>query len=155
MKELWAKIWIYIKNIFANPLELKMAAATAGGFLSKTLECLFGDINEAFAAVWILFFIDLFLGLCKAWKAKDIDSSKLEQSVYKGIAYSILLIVGVQAGRASSFLFWISGSLIFVMVVTEIQSILENLTLLEWFRPPLWLKDKILKLKEKDPFKDK
>ena len=124
--------------------------STINGFIQ---EYIYDDAKAVYFLIFLIA-IDAITGIWKALKAKVFSSSKLPRILVLMILYILILGIGWNAARFSSFYFWLPSVIYGGMIGTLIVSVFENFMELGYLPKNLYdsIKKKIfstLSLKEK------
>ncbi len=87
-------IFYYLKDLF-DKFVIKMFFS----YFVSTLLLVIGDFPDAYQLLVALIFLDLFTGLMKAMKCKNVSLRKSSQGIVKIFLYSITIAVGVLMDR--------------------------------------------------------
>ena len=105
----------------------KVGVATASFIFASVLKALTPSV---IGTIFLLVLIDTITGLMVAVKKKKVSSKKWYKSLIKLSNYSALIIVGGLAGDIS-LLAWLSSTFLLLIVITELISILENISIVQ------------------------
>jgi phage-related holin len=105
----------------------KIGVATASFIFASVLKALTPSV---IGTIFLLVLIDTITGLLVAVKKRKVSSKKWYKSLIKLSNYSALIIVGGLAGDIS-LLSWLSSTFLLLIVVTELISILENISIIQ------------------------
>lgn len=106
------------------------------------LEQIFEEFSLNYSFLWIalLLFIacDFFIGILKAYKAKDVISSKLRDGGFKKGGIVLVCFIGYFLSTIfNDSKHIISNSVLCYYIYTELVSVIENLTILGIPLPPI------------------
>jgi len=105
----------------------KVGVATASFIFASVLKSLTPSV---IGTIFLLVLIDTIAGLAVAVKKKKVSSKKWYKSLVKLANYSALVVVGGLAGDIS-LLSWLSSTFLLLIVITEVISILENISIIQ------------------------
>ncbi len=110
-----------LKNPVVN--FLGAAIATIGSFITQYV------YDDAGAVYFLLFMIvvDAITGIWKSIKFKTFGSSRLPRILITMLLYCVLLAIGWNAAKYSSFYFWLPSALYGGFIAVLLISIIENL----------------------------
>lgn len=95
--------------------------------VAGSLTWLVGDNIPIIVALAIFFVIDFTTGAHRAILTGEFGSRGLRQGAMKLLVYSTLIVLGHQATQVSSVLSWFDDAIFSYLVITEYESITENL----------------------------
>lgn len=123
------KSWVYpVSEIVTNTSTLtKLGAAAASFMFASVLHALTPSV---IGTVVLLVLLDTVTGLWVATKKKKVSSKRWYKCLVKLTNYSALIIVGGLAGDVS-LLSWLSSTFLLLIVITEIISIVENVSIVQ------------------------
>jgi phage-related holin len=123
------KAWLNptVEVLSSTSVLTKVGAATVSFIFASVLKALTPSV---IGTVVLLVLIDTITGLVVAVKKKKVSSKKWYKSLIKLSNYCALIIVGGLAGDIS-LLSWLSSTFLLLIVITELISILENISIIQ------------------------
>lgn len=115
-------------EVFTSTSIVTKIVASVGAFMFASI--LKSLTPAVIGTIFLLVLIDTIAGLAVAIKKKKVSSKRWFRCLIKLFNYSGLIIVG---GITSdiSLLSWLSSTFLLLIVVTEILSILENISIIQ------------------------
>jgi len=117
-----------LKEVFASTSLITKLGAAALAFVGASV--LHSLTPMVIGTIVTLVLLDALTGLGVAIKKRRVSSKKWYRSLVKLSNYAILMIVAGLAGDIQ-ILAWLSSTFLLLIVVTELISLLENISLLE------------------------
>lgn len=117
-----------------------------GGFCITLSLILWGSDNYVlYEGLFILIMVDLFTGLIKIIRNNNkFNLKKFKDTLNKILLYSLLLIATNQVQKISPMMIWIDDFTLAFLAITELLSILDNLSE-SGVLIPQWVKNKLEK----------
>ncbi len=129
-----------IEKLFDNPV-----FKSIGAFFLTGIGRLFGENNILFEALSILIVVDFITGIMASLKVKKkITSWRMIATAYKIIIYALAICAAHQVTRVSGWFIWFDQFIFMFLTITELISILENLSMCG-LQIPRWVFDKLKK----------
>ena len=117
-----------LREVFASTSAItKLGAATLAFVGASILHSL---TPMVIGTIVMLVLLDALTGLGVAIKKRRVSSKKWYRSLVKLANYSVLMIVGGLVGDIQ-ILAWLSSTFLLLIVVTELISLIENISILE------------------------
>lgn len=122
------KAWIHPTiDVVASHPAAKVCAAVVGFGLSNVLKVL---QPQVMGMIFVFVLFDTLTGLLVAVKKKKVSSKRWYKSLVKLANYSMLVIIGGMTADIV-LLSWLSEVFVMLILMTELISILENMSILQ------------------------